>query len=397
MMRGMNRPVDVIVIGAGVQGASLAFHLARKGARVLVLERGPVAGEATGRSSGFVRMHYDLTAESALAWKSFPTFLDWEGHVGAGDPGFVRTGFLEVVPPELLDAVEGNVANQQAIGVDTRVVTPEEIAELVPGIVLDGIAAGAYEPQSGYADPTSTASGLLDGARLAGAQVITGCRVDRLVVDGGRVTGVETDRGVFSAGAVAVAAGAWSAVIAATAGVELPVTPWRHETGYFGLPSGRSSDIPVVLDDVGGVYWRPEGKELLLVGLHAGNELGGSPDRPLAPMRSEIVEDMTTRLVRRLPWMEHGTFRTGHSGQDGITPDQRAILGDAGEGGPAGLYLACGFSGTGFKTAPAIGKAMAELILDGAARFADISAFGVDRFRRGELLEGEHPYEALWR
>jgi sarcosine oxidase subunit beta len=211
------------------------------------------------------------------------------------------------------------------------------------------------------------------------------------------VTGVETDRGAFAAGAVAVAAGAWSAVIAATAGVELPVTPWRHETGYFGLPAGRSSEIPVVLDDCGGVYWRPEGRELLLVGLHAGNELGGSPDRPLAPMRAEIVEDMTARLVRRLPWMEHGTFRTGHSGQDGITPDQRAILGDAGAGGPDGLYLACGFSGTGFKTAPAIGAAMAELILDGAAAFADISAFGVDRFRRGELLEGEHPYEALWR
>jgi sarcosine oxidase subunit beta len=385
-MRAMSRPIDVIVIGAGVQGASLAFHLARKGAHVLVLERGSVAGEATGRSSGFVRMHYDLTAESALAWKSFPYFLDWAGHVGAGDPGFVRTGFLEVVPPELLDAVRGNVANQQAIGVDTRVVTPAEIADLVPGIALDGIAAGAYEPRSGYADPTSTASGL-----------IAGCRVARLVVDGGRVTGVETDRGVFSAGAVAVAAGAWSAVIAATAGVELPVTPWRHETGYFGLPTGRSSDIPVVLDDVGGVYWRPEGKELLLVGLHAGNELGGSPDRPLAPMRAEIVEDMTARLVRRLPWMEHGTFRTGHSGQDGITPDQRAILGDAGEDGPAGLYLACGFSGTGFKTAPAIGAAMADLILDGAATTADISAFSVDRFARGELIVGEHPYEALWR
>jgi sarcosine oxidase subunit beta len=114
-------------------------------------------------------------------------------------------------------------------------------------------------------------------------------------------------------------------------------------------------------------------------------------------MRSDTVEDMTARLVRRLPWMEHGTFRTGHSGQDGITPDQRAILGSAGAGGPAGLYLACGFSGTGFKTAPAIGKAMAELILDGAATSSDISTFSVDRFAAGRLIEGEHPYEALWR
>jgi len=390
----MNRSADVIVIGAGVQGASLAFHLTRKGARVLVLDRGAIAGEATGRSSGFVRMHYDLTAEAALAWKSFPYFTDWAGHVGAGDPAFVRTGFLEVLPPEHEAALRGNVANQQAIGIDTRVVTPAEIAELVPGIVLDGIAAGAYESRSGYADPTSTASGFLEAARRSGAEVLTGCRVDGLLTDGDRVIGVESETGVHIAAHVAIVAGAWSAILAATVGVEVPVTPWRHETGYFGLPSGRDSDIPVVLDDVGGVYWRPEGKELLLVGLHAGNKLGGSPDRPLDPVRSAIVEEMTTRLVRRLPWMASGTYRTGHGGQDGITPDQRAILGAA---GPDGLYLACGFSGTGFKTAPAIGAAMAELILDGAARTADLSPFAPDRFAADRPTVGEHPYGALWR
>jgi glycine/D-amino acid oxidase-like deaminating enzyme len=224
--------------------------------------------------------------------------------------------------------------------------------------------------------------------------VLTGCRVTQVLTDGERVIGVETDRGIATAAHVAIVAGAWSAELAATVGVEVPVTPWRHETGYFGLPEGRSSELPVVLDDVGGVYFRPEGRELLLVGLHAGNELGGSPDRPLAPMRGEIVEEMTHRLVRRVPWMEAGTVRTGHSGQDGITPDQRAILGPA---GPDGLWLACGFSGTGFKTAPAIGAAMAELILDGEARAADLSPFALDRFAAGRALVGEHPYEALWR
>jgi len=390
----MNRSADVIVIGAGVQGASLAFHLARKGARVIVLERGTVAGEATGRSSGFVRMHYDLAAEAALAWRSFPYFTDWAAHVGAGDPAFVRTGFLEVVPEALLAAVHGNVANHQAMGIPSRVVTPAEIAELVPGIVLDGLAAGAYEPESGYADPTSTTAGFLEAARRDGAELVTGCRVATLLTDGDRIIGADTDKGVFTAASVALVAGAWSAALAATVGVDVPVTPWRHETGYFGLPTGRSADVPVVLDDVGGVYFRPEGRELLLVGLHAGNELGGSPDRPLAPMRGDVVEDMTTRLVRRLPWMETGTFRTGHSGQDGITPDQRAILGAA---GPDNLYLACGFSGTGFKTAPAIGAAMAELIWDGATTSADIAPFAPDRFAAGRLLVGEHPYEALWR
>ena len=394
MMRHMNRWGDVIVVGGGVQGARRAVHRPPQGARVIVLERGTVAGQATGRSSGFVRMHYDLAAEAALAWRSFPYFRDWAAHVGAGDPAFVRTGFLEVVPEALIAAVHGNVANHQAIGIPSRVVTPAEIAELVPGINLDGLAAGAYEPESGYADPTSTTAGFLEAAKRDGAALVTGCRVTALLADGDRIIGADTDRGVFTAASVAVVAGAWSATLAATVGVDIPVAPWRHETGYFGLPSGRAADVPVVLDDVGGVYFRPEGRELLLVGLHAGNELGGSPDRPLTPMRGHTVEDMTARLVRRLPWMESGTFRTGHSGQDGITPDQRAILGAA---GPENLYLACGFSGTGFKTAPAIGGAMAELIWDGAATSADIAPFSPERFAAGRPLVGEHPYEALWR
>lgn len=382
------------MIGAGVQGASLAFHLARRGARVTVVERGTIAGEATGRSSGFVRMHYDLAAEAALAWRSFPYFREWTSMVGAGDPGFVRTGFLEVVPEALVEAVRANVATHRSLGIPSEVVSPREIAELVPGIVLDGLAAGAWEPESGYADPASTSAGFLEAARRDGARVLTGVRVERLLTAGGRVTGVATERGLLHADAVALVAGAWSASLAATAGVDLPVRPWRHETGYFGLPDGRAADVPVVLDDVGGVYFRPEGRELLLVGLHAGNELGGSPDRPLAPMRAPIVEEMATRLVRRLPWMASGTFRTGHSGQDGITPDQRAILGAA---GPDGLVIACGFSGTGFKTAPAIGAAMAELILDGVTTTADIRPFGLERFAAGRPLVGEHPYEALWR
>jgi sarcosine oxidase subunit beta len=393
MMPGMERTADVIVIGAGVQGASLAFHLARRGARVLVLERGTIAGEATGRSSGFVRMHYDLAAEASLAWRSFPWFTEWADRVGAGDPGFVRTGFLEVVPASLAAALRANVAAHQAMGIPSQVLDPAGIAAVVPGIVLDGIAAGAWEPESGYADPTSTSSGFLEAARRDGATLLAGCRVDRIVVAGDRVVGVDTDRGPYHAAAVAIVAGAWSAELALTAGVTVPVEPWRHETGYFGLPEDRPGDVPVVLDDVGGVYFRPEGRDLLLVGLHAANELGGSPDRPLAPMRAETVEDMATRVVRRLSWMARGTFRTGHSGQDGITPDQRAILGAA---GPEGLYLACGFSGTGFKTAPAIGADLAALILAGETS-ADLAPFGLERFAGGRLLVGEHPYEPIWR
>ena len=161
----MTATADVIVVGAGVQGASLAFHLASRGASVIVIERGAVGGAATGRSSGFVRMHYDLESEARLAWTSFPYFQDWAGRVGAGDPGFVRTGFLEIGTLEMADNLRANVATNQEIGVPTRVVGPSEVAELVPGIVTDDIVAAAYEPESGYADPAGTAAGFIAAAR----------------------------------------------------------------------------------------------------------------------------------------------------------------------------------------------------------------------------------------
>jgi glycine/D-amino acid oxidase-like deaminating enzyme len=206
--------------------------------------------------------------------------------------------------------------------------------------------------------------------------------------------GVETDQGRFLAPVVVDAAGAWAAGLAATVGLDVPVQAWRHDTAYFGLPEGRQPDFPIVIDDINESYFRPEGREMMLVGLESGSELGGEPDRPLEPMRQSTVEAMIARVCARLPWMVGGTLRTSHGGQDGITPDQRPILGRA---GPEGFYLACGFSGTGFKTAPAVGTCLAELILDGRATTVDIDAYGLERFADGRLLVGEHPYGHLWR
>ena len=281
----MIETADVIVVGAGVQGASLAFHLARRGAQVLVLERESVAAGATGRSSGFVRMHYDLESDARLAWASFPYFRDWQDLVGAGDCGFVRTGFLQVMPEALADHVRANVAMQQGIGIDTRIVEPSEVARLVPGAVTEDIGAAAYEPRSGYADPSGTAAGFLAAARERGARLVQGCRVSAVAVDGDAVVGVETDRGRFGAPVVVDVAGAWAAGLARTVGVDVPVEAWRHDTAYFGLPAGHGPDFPIVIDEMNEVYFRPEGRDMMLVGLEAGNEVGGSPDRPLTSPR----------------------------------------------------------------------------------------------------------------
>jgi sarcosine oxidase subunit beta len=390
----MTETADVVIVGAGVQGASLAFHLARRGVAVVVVERETAASGASGRSSGFVRMHYDLEIESRIAWTSYAYFRDWDARVGAGSCDFVRTGFVQLVPPGHADALRANVAMHARLGVDSRLIGPADVSALLPGAVVDDVEVAAYEPDSGYADPTSTTAGFLSAARRDGARLVQGRRVSGVVVAGDRVRGVETDEGLIAAPVVVDAAGAWAGALARTAGVDAPVQAWRHDTAYFGLPSDRTTDFPVVIDDAGQVYFRPEGRELMLVGLESGNEVGGSPDRPLEGQSAATIETMVAAVCARVPWMADGTFRTAHGGQDGITPDQHAILGPA---GPEGFFLDCGHSGTGFKTSPAIGASMAEWILDGRPTTVDLTPFSLDRFAAGRHLVGEHPYGPLWR
>ena len=389
----MSDTADVIVIGAGVQGASLAFHLASRGTSVIVLERSTVAAGATGRSSGLVRLHYDLMAETRLAWVSFPYFRDWAERVG-GECGFTKTGFLWIEPASGGDRLRSNVADHRALGIETTVVDAAEMRRIAPGLAVDDDEVAAYEPGSGYADPSGTASGFMRTARDLGARLVQGAEVTAIPVDGGRVTGVETTRGAFGAPVVVNAAGGWAARVAALAGLEIPVTVWRHDTGYLGAPTDIARPIPVVIDSAHGMYFRPEGSELVLIGLEDHSGMGGSPDRDTSEADPDFRERATERIIRRVPGLIEGTFRMSHSGQDGITPDQRPILGPA---GPEGFYLDCGHSGTGFKTAPAVGLAMSELILDGAAPSVDIAPFAFERFAAGRLLVGEHGGEPIWK
>src|SRR6476646_8404853 len=169
----MVETAEVIVIGAGIHGASLAYHMARRGARPIVVERSTVAAGATGRSSGLVRMHYDLLAEARLAWASYPWFSEWGERVG-GDCGFTRTGFLMLTDAAGADALRANVAAQQAIGIPTEAIDADEIRRLAPGIAVADDDVAAHEPESGYADPAATATGFLQTARAFGATLVQG-------------------------------------------------------------------------------------------------------------------------------------------------------------------------------------------------------------------------------
>ncbi len=393
----MTTTYDVVIVGAGVHGASLAFHLARRGVRVGVLERAFVAAGATGRSSGLVRMHYDLRLEAELVWKSYPYFRHWEDMVGVGQSGFVRTGFLRLVPPAYEDALRANVRMQQALGIPTLLVGADDVRRLAPYLVTDDFTVAAYEPESGYADPPAVAQGFLAAARGLGATLHTGVRVAAVQTtpDGSAVQGVRAADGtVYAAPVVVLAAGAWAPRLARTVGLELPLTTWSHDVMFVRRPPGPWSPADLTLiDDLNEMYFRPEQGNLLLVGLEVGNPVGEDPDTPTEHPHPGFVERAVEHVVRRVPALAEGSLHSAHRGYDGLSPDQRAILGPA---GPAGLWLDVGHSGTGFKIAPAVGLALSEWMLDGAPQSVDVRPFGVERFAAGRPLRPEHPYGDIW-
>jgi sarcosine oxidase subunit beta len=386
----MSNTAEVIIIGGGVQGASLAFHLARRGVNATVFEKQFVGAGATGRSSGLVRMHYDTEVESRLAWESFQYFRNWKELVG-GECGFTRTGFIQIVSAKQADQLKANVAMHHRIGIPALVITADDVQRLAPSFVTDDFEFAAYEPESGYAMPSDTANALLTAARQRGARLVQGEAVTGVKVEGGKVAGVETTDGVYAAPVVVNAAGAWAAQINKMIGLDLPYNTWRHDTMFVARPAEMGPSHPTVIDFPKEMYFRPEGG-LTLVGLEDGNPLGESPDSDTTYAKQGFVERAIDRVCLRIPALENGRLHSAHGGCDGITPDQHPLLGAA---GPDGFYLDCGHSGTGFKTAPAIGLCMAEWILDGAARTVDISPLAPHRFAEGRSIKGN--YESIWK
>ncbi len=386
----MSYTADVLIIGGGVQGASLAFHLARRGVKVIVLEKQFVGAGATGRSSGLVRMHYDTELASRLAWESFRYFRNWKELVG-GECGFTRTGFIQIVGAEHEPMLRANVAMHQRIGIPSLVVTADDVKRLAPAFATDDFEIAAYEPESGYAMPADTANALMTAARERGAHLVQECAVTGIALRSGKVTHAETTRGDYAAPVVVNAAGAWAGQINQMVGLDVPCSTWRHDTMFVARPAEARASHPAVIDFPNEYYFRPEG-ELTLVGLEDGNPLGESPEGDADHAKPGFVERAIDRLCRRMPAMEKGGLHSAHGGYDGITPDQHPLLGAA---GPDGFYLDCGHSGTGFKTAPAIGLCMAELILDGASKTVDISPLTPGRFAAGKLIHGN--YENIWR
>jgi sarcosine oxidase subunit beta len=389
----MNPTYDAIVIGAGVMGASIAFHLAERGLKTAILERKVSASGATGHSSGLVRMHYDLAAESELTFKSYQLyFSNWKERVG-GECGFQQTGFLQIAKREHEDKLRGNVLNQQKIGINTSVISAHEVKKLFPDLVTEHFDYAAFEPDSGYADATLTTNSFLESAKRNRATLIQNCEVTAIHTAGGKVTGVSTDKGDFSAPIVVDAAGTWAKHVASLAGIDVPLETWTHDVAFLHRPPSLGR-IPACIDDVINCYYRPEGKALILAAGEDESLRGEPPDAEDQTPTLTFLEKLIDQLVQRIPKIEESGLHSIHVGRDGITPDQRAIYSGTDLNG---FYLACGLSGTGFKTSPAAGASLVELILDGKPKTVDITSFRFERFAEGQLLEGEYGYGHIWK
>jgi len=383
----MVRTADVVVVGGGVNGTSIAYALASRGVKCALVEKGALASGASGRSSALVRMHYTNEWDARLAWASFPVFRHWSELMG-GPPVFTRTGFVNVVAPAYADNLRKNVEMLRGIGVDTRPITALDLKEMQPFANVDDIGAAAYEPDSRYANPAETVEGFRRRAEELGAVLMQWTAVTGIDRRDSRVLGVETSAGRIDAGAVVLAAGAWSPRIARELGIDLRTRPKAIDTVAVARPAELPSHM-VFIDNVAGNYFRPEAGGLTLAGVPC-QEWDIDPDALGTGLPPEAAGMGAQLLTHRIPAMERATLARGYRAFDGYSEDRHAILGKV--DGVDGLYLATAFSGSGFKIAPAVGMCMAELITDGRAKTVDIEAFGLGRFALGRKVESPYPY-----
>lgn len=385
---------DVVVIGGGCTGASIACHLAGRGVRrVVLLEKAALASGPTGRSTAIVRQHYSNEVTARMALESLRVFQQWGDRIG-GTCGFVRTGFLVGVREADLPALEGNVALQRGVGIDVRIVAGDELRRLEPQLFTDDLAAAAYEPEAGYCDPVSTTTSLADVARARGARIVQGREVTGIRLERGRVVAVETAAGPIAAPIVVNAAGPWAHRLAVAVDVKLPIEPSRHPVCAFRRPPDFGRAPTIYADFVHQFYMRPETGDLCLVGsIDPGDAAHlADPDRYNEGVDLDTITDFGGRASHRYPVLERGFSRGGWAGIYDVTPDWHPVL-DAIDEVP-GFFAAAGFSGHGFKLCPAVGAMMAGLVVDGR-RDERLEFFRADRFRTGRLIRGKYAYSIV--
>ena len=380
---------DVAILGAGVVGTSIAFHLAkRKAGKIIVIDKDHVGRGGSGRSSALIRMHYSFPAEVELALISLRMFQNWQEVVGA--PGdFRRTGFVRIVHPNETARLRLNVEMQRRLGATVELIDKHQLRELEPDWNVDDVELAAYEPDSGYGDGAGVAGDFLSAARDLGAIYVPRTQATALQLEGDCVRGIEADQGTISSPIVIVATGPWTRPLLRQAGYDLPIECEYHQVAILRNSPGMKGGGCACIDSVTATYFRSDAHDKFLVGDFYGKR-PVDPDNFPQRASDESLEEVIERACRRVPKLEGAEVMRGVTGVYDMTPDSRPLLGEI--PGIRGLYMCAGFSGMGFKISPAIGLVMSELALDGKANSVDISAFRPNRFAQNAPIKAEYEY-----
>jgi len=375
----MEKTADVVIIGGGIIGLSLAYHLAlKKVGRVVLLEKGQLGEGSTGRCVGGIRTQFSTEINIRFSLASLEVFDRFEEEFGV-NPEFKRIGYLFLATTEQeLETFKENVRLQRKFGIPAEFVDSAKIKKEWSYLRTDDILGGTFCPWDGYAGVSEVLTGFTKGAKRGGVRIYEGTEVTEVGLEKGRVSAVRVKEGKISAPVIVNAAGPFAARVGEMAGVRIPVKPLRRQV--FVTAPFRLDDfsIPLTIDYHRGWYFRKEGEGFLLSG-----PLDREPGFNLSTDYEAMVE-ASENAVYRVPALEKARIARGWAGLYEISPDNHAILGEI--PGIKGFILANGFSGHGFQHSPAAGKVVAELIAEGKASSIDISPLSIERFEKGQLL-----------
>ena len=382
------RSADVVIIGGGVVGCSLAYHLALRGLRdVLVVERDAVGSGTTSKAAGGIRAQFSTETEIRFSLESIAVFERFVEEFGL-DPGYRKIGYLFLISDrDDLAGFQERMALQRRLGVDVRLISPEDARALVPALHVDDLIGAVWGPQDGMAGPAEVTAGYARRARELGARIEEGVDVTAVVVEHGRVTGVRTTQGDVGTRIVINAAGPTAARVAKLAGVGIPVLPRRRHIFYTEPFPEIPGPVPLTTDRASGFYFRKEMDQLLLSPGDV-EDIGAALAVPVDWSR---VEETVEKALHRLPIVEKARVAGGWAGLRPLTPDDHAIIGWA--PGVEGFFLAVGFGGHGFQHSPATGRHVAEWLVEGKPSL-DLSLFDPARFARGAGRAKSHGPDA---
>jgi sarcosine oxidase subunit beta len=371
------RTASVVVIGGGVVGCSIAYHLARRGQRdVVVLEREAVGSGTTSKAAGGIRAQFPTETEVRFSLEAIRVFERFEDEFGV-DIGYRKIGYLFLVADagDLL-GFRRRMALQRRLGVDVREITPAEAKAIVPALRVDDLVAAVWGPQDGMAGPAEVTGGFARRARDLGARIVEGVEVTAIDVERGRARGVRTSAGAVAAPIVVNAAGPAAARIGRLAGADVPVRPRRRHI-FFTEPFPEiPGPVPLTTDRESGFYFRKEMEQLLL----SPGDVEDIGEDFTVPVDRARIDETVEKALHRIPIVEKARIAGGWAGLRPLTPDDHAIIGWA--PGVEGFFLAVGFGGHGFQHSPATGRYVSEWLLDGAPSL-DLSLFDPGRFAAG--------------